>query len=67
MNKILLQEEVGHVLDNLDEIILSKSDSGLSFCNKKGVKILENIEKILKQSIDENNEIDKKTEEILNG
>lgn len=37
MNKIVLQEEVSHVMDNLDEIILSKSENGLSFCNKKGV------------------------------
>jgi len=34
-------------MDNLDEIILSKSENGFGFCNKKGVKILENIEKIL--------------------
>jgi hypothetical protein len=34
--KIILQEEVSNVMDNLDEIILSKSADGLSFCNKKG-------------------------------
>ncbi len=34
--KIILQEEVSNVMDNLDEIILSKSSDGLSFCNKKG-------------------------------
>ena len=34
--KMILQEEVSNVIDNLDEIILSKSADGLSFCNKKG-------------------------------
>jgi hypothetical protein len=41
--KIILQEEVSNVMDNLDEIILSKSSDGLSFCNKKGDQVLENI------------------------
>ena len=40
INKIIFQEEVGNVMDNLDEIILSKSENGFSFCNKKGVQIL---------------------------
>jgi hypothetical protein len=34
--KIILQEEVSNVMDNLDEIIISKTLDGLSFCNKKG-------------------------------
>jgi hypothetical protein len=37
INKIILQEEVGNVMDNLDEIILAKSESGFGFCNKKGI------------------------------
>jgi hypothetical protein len=41
--KINLQEEVSNVMDNLDEIIISKSFDHLSFCNKKGDKVLENI------------------------
>jgi hypothetical protein len=34
-------------MDNLDEIILTKSENGFGFCNKKGIQILEIIEKIL--------------------
>ena len=45
--KIVLQEEVQNIMDNLDEVILSKSKYGLRFCNKNGVKILENIENII--------------------
>jgi len=28
---------MGNVMDNLDEIILTKSENGFGFCNKKGV------------------------------
>ena len=45
--KIILQEEVTHIMDNLDEVILSKSNYGLKFCNKNGIKILVNIENIV--------------------
>jgi hypothetical protein len=54
-------------MDNLDEIILSKSENGFGFCNKKGIQILENIEKLLQQSVDQSKQIDLQTEEILNG
>ena len=40
-------------MDKLDEIILSKSENGFGFCNKKGIQILENIEKLLQQSVDQ--------------
>lgn len=43
----MLQEEVSRIMDNLDEIIMTKSSQGLHFCNKNGLKIFENIEKIL--------------------
>ena len=45
--KIVLQEEVSNIMDNLDEAVLSKSKHGLKFCNKNGVNILENIENII--------------------
>ena len=45
--KIIMQEEVSNIMDNLDEAILSKSNQGIRFCNKNGVKILENIENII--------------------
>ena len=47
--KIGLQEELGFIMENLDEIILTKSENSLNFCNKNGMKILENIEEILRQ------------------
>ena len=39
-SKKILQEEVGHVMENLDEVILTKSQRGINYCNVNGVKIL---------------------------
>jgi hypothetical protein len=35
-------------MDNLDEVIMTRSDYGLRFCNKNGFNILKNIEKVMK-------------------
>ena len=46
-NKKVLQEEIGNLMENLDECILTQSQSGINYCNIKGNNILENIQKIL--------------------
>jgi hypothetical protein len=35
-------------MENLDEIILTKTENSLKFCNKNGKKILEHVEELLK-------------------
>ncbi len=56
--KIQFQEEVSCIMDNLDEVIMTKSDQGLRFCNKNGFNILKNIECAMKQEMLKNQSID---------
>ena len=49
--KIVLQEELSIVMDNLDEVILTKSTQGLNFCNKNGFKILQNIYNVMQMQL----------------
>ena len=56
--KIQFQEEVSCIMDNLDEVIMTKSDQGLRFCNKNGFNILKNIECAMKQEMLNNQSID---------
>ena len=56
--KIQFQEEVSCIMDNLDEVIMTKSDQGLRFCNKNGFNILKNIECAMKQEMLKNKSID---------
>jgi hypothetical protein len=46
-----LQEEVSCIMDNLDEVIMTKCEQGLRFCNKNGFNILKNIDSIMKQEL----------------
>jgi hypothetical protein len=53
MNKqLVLQSELGNVMENLDEFIITKSSEGINYCNKNGFQILLSIQKIIKK-IDE--------------
>ena len=38
-------------MDNLDEVIMTKCEQGLRFCNKNGFNILKNIDSIMKQEL----------------
>jgi hypothetical protein len=41
--KIILQEQISNIIHNLDEVIMTKSKEGLNFCNKNGLKIMDDI------------------------
>ena len=64
--KIILQEQVTNIIQNLDEVIMTKSGDGLNYCNKNGLKILDNINSILISQEQQSHKLDKDIKEILN-
>lgn len=41
--QLVLQDEISHLISNLNEGVISKSHDGISFCNDFGFKIMSNI------------------------
>ena len=55
---IKFQQDVVEVMQNLEEAIITKSESGIGFCNKMGLKILQEI-KVSRKASNELREIGK--------